>query len=206
LALGGAAVALALGFGAAAQAAVVLGVKTIEVTSQDSSDTVLQVAELRAIEDITGINVALGGTATATQQYDAGTAPGNAIDDVFEKGTYARSYSDTPGLYHGTNTSAVLTVTLASTADLASLELYGRTDGGFGVRDHYRVSLFGVSDNLLFTGTVSAANDQHAGVLQFAQSNTIGGVPEPVSWALMITGFGGVGGLLRTRRRASAVY
>ncbi|HEX5262002.1 MAG TPA: PEPxxWA-CTERM sorting domain-containing protein, partial [Phenylobacterium sp.] len=31
-----------------------------------------------------------------------------------------------------------------------------------------------------------------------------GGVPEPASWALMILGFFGMGGLLRTRRRLAA--
>lgn len=31
--------------------------------------------------------------------------------------------------------------------------------------------------------------------------STSGGVPEPAAWALMIVGFGGVGALLRRRRR-----
>ncbi len=34
---------------------------------------------------------------------------------------------------------------------------------------------------------------------------TSGGVPEPAAWALMIVGFGGVGGLLR-RRRARRLF
>lgn len=34
--------------------------------------------------------------------------------------------------------------------------------------------------------------------------STSGGVPEPAAWALMIVGFGGVGGLLRRRRTRRA--
>jgi len=34
--------------------------------------------------------------------------------------------------------------------------------------------------------------------------STSGGVPEPAAWALMIVGFGGVGGLLRRRRAQRA--
>ena len=30
------------------------------------------------------------------------------------------------------------------------------------------------------------------------------GVPEPASWALMLTGFGGLGAMLRARRRPAA--
>jgi hypothetical protein len=34
---------------------------------------------------------------------------------------------------------------------------------------------------------------------------TVGGVPEPASWAMMLVGFFGVGGLIRSRRRTMAV-
>jgi hypothetical protein len=43
-----------------------------------------------------------------------------------------------------------------------------------------------------------------SGFLQFDDIRVVAGVPEPASWALMILGFGAVGGALRRRRPASA--
>ena len=50
---------------------------------------------------------------------------------------------------------------------------------------------------------LSAVTDSNAGVFFDTVSVTGPGVPEPAAWALMIVGFGGVGAMLRSRRRAA---
>jgi hypothetical protein len=42
----------------------------------------------------------------------------------------------------------------------------------------------------------------YIGARNISLSDTVGGVPEPESWALMVLGFGGLGALMRNRRRA----
>ena len=50
----------------------------------------------------------------------------------------------------------------------------------------------------------------YSGVVQIATTVSTapngGGVPEPATWAMMLLGFGGLGALLRRRRRASGAY
>lgn len=48
-------------------------------------------------------------------------------------------------------------------------------------------------------------NARYIGIDNLSRAgSTSGGVPEPAAWALMIVGFGGVGGLLRRRRARRA--
>jgi len=53
---------------------------------------------------------------------------------------------------------------------------------------------------LVLTG-VSGGNASYSGVITFMPTAT-GPVPEPASWALMITGFGAAGALVRRRKAA----
>lgn len=45
-----------------------------------------------------------------------------------------------------------------------------------------------------------------AGAAQFSATFAAGGVPEPATWAMLILGFGMVGGALRARRKAVAAF
>jgi hypothetical protein len=65
-----------------------------------------------------------------------------------------------------------------------------------------------------YDGLAAAWGASHAGFAGYAdalyaadgktQGFTTGGVPEPASWTLMLMGFGGLGAMLRRRRRAAA--
>jgi hypothetical protein len=65
------------------------------------------------------------------------------------------------------------------------------------VDDQIQYLVASITDNGRGRATILQSLDGH-------QSQTIGGVPEPASWALMITGFGLAGALFRRRRAAVA--
>lgn len=193
-----------------ASAATIVGATSVRITS--AIPTWLQVAEFRAI-DFSNANVALTATATASGKYSdfyfpPGTAddgPENAIDNVSTNPFgYAQAYAGpgypgSAGIFHSETDSgsAFLLITFAGPVTLKGLEIYGRTDNGGGSRDWYNVDIRAGSSTL-FNGMVDARNDAHFGALSF------GAVPEPASWALMISGFGLAGAALRRRRSALA--
>jgi hypothetical protein len=51
------------------------------------------------------------------------------------------------------------------------------------------------------TAFVGTSSNDNVGPLLDNFQLTIGSVPEPSSWVMMILGFGGIGGLVRARRR-----
>lgn len=199
--LTGAALAAAAG-GSVAHAATVVGATRITITS--ALPDYLQVAELLAF-DFGNVNVALGAngaTATALSQFFDANAPqggpAEAIDGIYPA-SYDYSFDPAaPGVYHsgGAGPGEFLTVSFAAPTTLSSVEIYGRGDC-CAERDYYNVTVYGANDAVLFTGQLDARTAGHASIAFGAPT---GGVPEPASWALMLLGFGGAGGLLRRRR------
>ncbi|WP_430419765.1 PEPxxWA-CTERM sorting domain-containing protein [Phenylobacterium sp.] len=184
--------AAALAITGAADAAAVLGAKTIRVTNANGDW--LQVGEVQALQDLTGINVALatnGATATGSGNYDTPANPSNAIDGVAPVGYPHIYHADSPGF------GEFLEISLAATYNLSSLTIFGRADI-FGERDIYNVEIFNASGASIFTGTLD--NRALAGGGNTLAFGTAGpGVPEPTTWAMMILGLGGVGAILRRR-------
>ena len=104
------------------------------------------------------------------------------------------------------------------------------TDYNTPRNQHYEVNLIGTGTNLIYTGnltpgwasysfdlsslitssgTYSVAFTEvdnqlfsHQGLDNVALNET-GGVPEPASWAMMLVGFAGIGGMVRSRRRVA---
>jgi hypothetical protein len=72
--------------------------------------------------------------------------------------------------------------------------------GSFESRHIAGLSTLSGTQTLVVNGT-SGGSGAFAGTIAFAP---FVGVPEPASWALMIMGFGGLGAVVRTRKRASS--
>lgn len=165
----------------------------VTVTSVQIKSTVevLQVAELQLFAN--GLNVAQGKTATATSVYVNGPAVPSFAVDGDTRGDY-------PFIYHGDDYNAgdILTVDLGGAFDVTTISIFGRTDSCCGFRDNYIYTLFNGATQV-GTGTLDAR------ATAFATANLAGAVPEPASWALMIGGFGMVGGALR-RRKATVSF
>jgi hypothetical protein len=98
----------------------------------------------------------------------------------------------------------------AAAAGTTSIFAYDQLGNGFG-------GVFALSQAGSNFFNVAAANGQHIqsivvmsnAALDDISQIRLGGVaallPEPATWAMMILGFGGVGGLLRVRRRTQAL-
>lgn len=85
----------------------------------------------------------------------------------------------------GDSTYSFSGITLAPTGAQTTITFYGNTNQDFSDE------AYGI-DNLVVTGTVVTPPD--------------GAVPEPSSWAMMLGGFGLVGGAMRSRRRAAISF
>lgn len=143
----------------------------------------------------------LSGSRSAMFDIDASRAP-----DSF---TPTQTFFDaTPGIYSAT----------PGTADISfSKDFFGGPGGGF---EAINFSLLGfsqfMSSEVLFTGTTAqpvfkTGAFQLTSIVAGASTLTItqmdGGestVPEPASWALLVSGFGLVGGAVRRRRGVAA--
>jgi len=94
---------------------------------------------------------------------------------------------------------------------LLTLEAFGNTYNGNAF-----ISAFGVGNGNCPNGAVNCANfsaladnlalTTTAGTrsVNFAASSVAGAVPEPGTWAMMLIGFGGIGGAMRRNRRRPA--
>ena len=174
---------LSLGLIANANAGLI-NVKSIEVSN--GIGEWLQVAEVVAL-DMLGDDMALtsaGAIASAADWWDARTLPINAID-----GNTAGSYG-LGQIFHEGNprTGDTLTIELSSVVELASIQIFGRTDC-CQARDFYNVSFFDEQGSELFSTSVDS-RFQSSPVI--ALPDTSVAVPNPATLALMIIGFVGL--------------
>ncbi len=189
-----AAIALSFGLGLSASAyAGLVGVKSIQISN--TNNDWLQVAEVQAF-NMSAIDVSLaagGATASAPSSYSVTSQPGNAID-----GNTSGDYHGV-GIFHSGSTGAgqVLTITLASVEELASLGIWGRTDCCSN-RDIYNVSFFDAAGSSLFSATaLSADNLRHVAELALPDTRAL---PEPGSLALLGLGLASLAIMGRKRQ------
>ena len=194
LALAAASLAL-FNSGNASAAVVATSIRINNSGAGGSGQSFLQIGELQAFSG--GINVALGATASASSVYSdvyggPSTDAGKANDGL----TDGQYYGD--GIYHSLDSSVAefLDLTFATAQSIDSLSIFGRTDNCCTLRDSYTFTLFNGAD-IVRTGTLDAR------ATSFATASFSSAVPEPATWAMMVIGFGAIGGSVR-RRKAKA--
>lgn len=151
---------------------------------------------------------------------------GGSIANAPVTGTYATS----PNKFYDNQFNAF---TVSFTQDIAAFGFYGTDIGdvsaslqitldiGTAKQRVFTVAntVNGANGSLLFWGITDTANTFRT--VTFAQSGSdrfgfddltvgdarqvVGGVPEPTTWAMMIGGFGAIGGAMRNRRRKPTV-
>lgn len=105
----------------------------------------------------------------------------------------------------GATISSIFNVAQNNDVNFSSVTLNGvsfqiDSVGNFESRHIMNLPTLGGPQSLVVSGT-SGGNGAFAGTIAFSP---IVGVPEPASWALMIMGFGGLGSVLRTRKRVQS--
>lgn len=148
-----------------------MNVSYLEITN--ATGTWLQVAEVVA-NDMFGNDMALASfaIASAPNQWDGTTAPGNTID-----GITAGSYS-LGQIFHDGTRGSTLTITFNSLQNLSSIQIFGRTDC-CSERDIYNVSFFGEQNN-------------HLQTINSVAPRAITEVPEPTTLAIFALGIMGL--------------
>ena len=121
--------------------------------------------------------------------------------------TFADSYTFTlPAGFASTSltTAAVngMTDTAFTSVLLNGNLLTTNSSGSIDAKSLLNVAVNPGANTLTVNGT-SGGLYSYGGNISFAKLQA--SVPEPASWALMILGFGGLGGALRTKRRAAAL-
>jgi len=157
-----------------------------KIEIRNSQPSFLQIAELQVFQALTGINLALLGSASGSSFSPS--APLFAID--------GNTGGNFPGIFHSSSSDAseVFTLNLSQASQVSSISIFGRTDS-FSFRDQYNYTLFNGA-SVVGTGQLDARTGPAT-----ADFSAVSAVPEPSTWALMLIGFGLVGGALRTSKR-----
>ncbi|HZZ66646.1 MAG TPA: FxDxF family PEP-CTERM protein [Phenylobacterium sp.] len=162
---------------------------------------------------------AAGSAANAAQTITFGTPvadgsfTGTFGDTDITKPTFTDTYTfNMPTGVAAATISSIFTTDDANNIDFTSVTLDGNpfdivSTGQVEFRSINNVLVSSGQQTLVVSGTSGGAGS-YSGTLSFETASPItigvGGVPEPAGWALMIMGFGGVGALLRSRRKVAS--
>lgn len=161
----------------------------------------LQIGELQVFAN--GVNVAAainGGVAYGTGSYDGTSTPDKANDGIVD--------TNFPQIYHsdGAGTTEYLEIKFTGMFDVSDIVIFGRGDC-CSERNYFSYELHGTNqfgDYLAWEGVLDARNGSFSASDHVPNDNGAMNVPEPASWAMMLAGFGAVGGAMRRRRVAAA--
>lgn len=119
-------------------------------------------------------------------------------DDAFGAGVPYLTYLDAFGQLSISSTASAVGFFLGSYFSPQTINYaFGEATGSFAVPGRPDSAFIGFVNT---TGTVAGAfrSNSELSVIRFVTGNA-GAVPEPASWAMMILGFGAVGGVMRRR-------
>lgn len=172
---------------------------TYTLTATNSVTMTAQSVNIPYVQDMYAGNVPTFSAATFTALHNAsGSGPTTLSFNSFTPDAAATGGQDYLYIYDFTSG-----MTVANFHNLpASTTSVTLSPGTFTVGDHYFTEL--IFDNYLngFDGSVPTTSRSD---LRTFFDFTAMGVPEPSAWALMLLGFGGMGLVVRSRPRASAV-
>lgn len=115
---------------------------------------------------------------------------------------YTSSTAATINVWSGANATGTLLASLNISAQYTGNGCSGDPTGGFCNWTAIGVTFDGIAHSIDFGGT---ANQTAYDNITFGSATPgNGGVPEPATWAMLISGFGLVGGAMRARRRSTA--
>ena len=139
-----------------------------------------------ALEDLLGGNafVEAAKQNTETEWQLLQTDPGNPLSGILENGGLAAA---------GANAHAII----------RRYEFYAFT-GVYDAVSHEAQFAAGFGDSLPGPGDVGNFIGAQNAALNFDAPAAVGAVPEPATWAMLLSGFGAIGSLARSRRRATA--
>jgi hypothetical protein len=144
---------------------------------------------------------------TLTPRDSNGGLSGTFGDDGVSKGPFGDEFDFfLPEFGKVTATISSTAVGPSSDIDFSEVTFNGMafhtiSTGVFELRVLDPTAVTGGTQHLVVKG-LSAGNGSYAGTLSFA-ADPVTGLPEPAAWALMISGFGGAGAMIRRRRRAA---
>lgn len=141
-----------------------------------------------------------GGTSLANQTWSYADLQGFTIDVGSYHGSYSTPYYDGEVGFQ-TDAGGVLTyAVMYGTADTSvNSDNFGNFVGDYVFGD-------GGFYDLFFNSNQQGANFQDPSNWTVAMAPAQGAVPEPASWALLVAGFGMVGGAMRSRRKVEVSF
>jgi hypothetical protein len=122
------------------------------------------------------------------------------FDTGFSFNYVSLSFSGSVSVYDGLNGTGNLLATLNLSPNAGSCPGYS---AGFCPFSPVGVTFSGIAKSLSFAGV---ANQIVFDDVTFGSKDPGPKVPEPATWAMMLAGFGAIGGAMRSRRKAAASF
>ena len=115
---------------------------------------------------------------------------------------YTSSTAASVSVWSGFDGTGILLGTINLVAQYAD-GCVGDPTGGYCNFTNAGVAFSGIAHSINFGGTAGQTGYDN---ITFGSAVAQGGVPEPASWALMLGGFGAIGGAMRSRRKAAVSF